>query len=84
MWYIQRYLQFPGVMSWLPTAAGLALIPFIVAPLDNLVEEVSRQFYHTSRNSDLRREIRTVTGENGSNSEKIRIVDDCVSSTIIT
>lgn len=32
--------QFPGVMSWLPTAAGLALIPFIVAPLDNLVEEM--------------------------------------------
>ncbi|CAM9999083.1 unnamed protein product [Laminaria digitata] len=32
--------QFPGVGGWLPTAAGLALIPFIVAPLDNLVEEV--------------------------------------------
>lgn len=24
----------------MPTAAGLGLIPFIVAPLDNLVEEV--------------------------------------------
>lgn len=34
------YRQFPGVTSWLPTAAGLGLIPFIVAPLDNLVEEV--------------------------------------------
>ncbi|CAM9585453.1 unnamed protein product [Pylaiella littoralis] len=32
--------QFPGVAGWLPTAAGLGLIPFIVAPLDNLVEEV--------------------------------------------
>ena len=32
--------QFPGVSGWLPTAAGLGLIPFIVAPLDNLVEEV--------------------------------------------
>ncbi|CAM9732026.1 unnamed protein product [Ectocarpus sp. 6 AP-2014] len=32
--------QFPGVGGWLPTAAGLGLIPFIVAPLDNLVEEV--------------------------------------------
>ena len=34
--------QFPGVSGWLPTAAGLGLIPFIVAPLDNLVEEVSK------------------------------------------
>lgn len=36
-------VQFPGVSGWLPTAAGLGLIPFIVAPLDNLVEEVSRR-----------------------------------------
>lgn len=35
--------QLPGVSGWLPTAAGLALIPFIVAPLDNLVEEVSKR-----------------------------------------
>lgn len=34
--------QFPGVSGWLPTAAGLGLIPFIVAPLDNLVEEVRK------------------------------------------
>ncbi|CAN0451134.1 unnamed protein product, partial [Hapterophycus canaliculatus] len=37
---VQRNPQFPGVSGWLPTAAGLGLIPFIVAPLDNLVEEV--------------------------------------------
>ncbi|CAM9622459.1 unnamed protein product [Ascophyllum nodosum] len=30
--------QVPGVGTWLPTAAGLAFIPFIVKPLDNLVE----------------------------------------------
>ncbi|CAM9794000.1 unnamed protein product [Chrysoparadoxa australica] len=30
----------PAVYEYLPTAAGLALIPFIVEPLDNLVEEM--------------------------------------------
>ncbi|CAM9389045.1 unnamed protein product, partial [Phaeothamnion confervicola] len=49
---INRWVTFVGYMEqtlhlqdsvsqpYLPTAAGLALIPFIVAPLDNLVERV--------------------------------------------
>ena len=32
-----------AVYEYLPTAAGLALIPFIVKPLDSLVEKVSRR-----------------------------------------
>ncbi|CAM9215108.1 unnamed protein product [Discosporangium mesarthrocarpum] len=38
--YLDLNTQIPGLIDWFPTAAGLALIPFIVAPLDNLVEEM--------------------------------------------
>ncbi len=31
---LRRLLQLPAVRRWLPTAAGLALIPFIVEPVD--------------------------------------------------
>ena len=40
--YICEYCSVPPVVyEYLPTAAGLALIPFIVKPLDTLVEKVS-------------------------------------------
>lgn len=44
--YLEQTLHLKGqvpdeVYTYLPTAAGLLLIPFIVAPLDNLVELVS-------------------------------------------
>ncbi|KAA0149702.1 hypothetical protein FNF27_07684 [Cafeteria roenbergensis] len=34
---LRRLLQLPAVRRWLPTAAGLALIPFIVEPVDKFV-----------------------------------------------
>jgi hypothetical protein len=36
------------VYEYLPTAAGLALIPFIVKPLDSLVEKVLYSYVNTS------------------------------------
>jgi hypothetical protein len=35
------------VYEYLPTAAGLALIPFIVKPLDSLVEKVTSHYMNT-------------------------------------
>ena len=36
---VARSVGLPAVVSkWLPTAAGLGSIPFIISPIDNLVD----------------------------------------------
>jgi len=42
---IRRLVTHPGIRKWTPTAVGLSSIPFIVKPIDHLVDTIMDKTY---------------------------------------